>query len=146
MDFSDLKILVVDDELPSRMLISTLLEKEFNSVVKCLSNGKETIEYLRKHSTDLLILDLQMPEMDGYTTLVHIRSMDDCRDLPVIPCTALSSRELLINMKNLNITDYIVKPIIKKTFLDKISHVLHTIMIKKNMNIAKLNKMSANVG
>jgi CheY-like chemotaxis protein len=139
MDFSELSVMVLDDELPSRQLISTLIEKEFKAKVSNVANPKDAFEIMKTDKPDLLILDLQMPVMDGYTALVHIRTTDYLKDLSVIPCTALSSKELILNLYKLNITDYILKPINRKTLIEKVGNALQAVQIKKNLDAAKKN-------
>lgn len=133
MEYSNLKILVVDDELPSRQLMSSIIKMSFNSEVLVASNPKEAFELLKNENPDLLLLDLQMPVMDGYSFLVHLRSLKEFKELPVIPCTALSSKQLLVNLVKLDISDYIMKPILKDTFVKKLNNTLQSISIAKNL-------------
>ncbi len=137
MDFSNLKILILDDELPSRQLMSSIIDMSFKSQVLSAANPKDAFEILKKENPDLLLLDLQMPVMDGYSFLVHLRSLTEYKKLPVIPCTALSSKQLLVNLVKLDIKDYIMKPILKDTFVKKLNDTLQSISIKKNLDEAK---------
>lgn len=134
MEFQNIKILVVDDELTTRKLISSIIEMQFKSEVLTAANPKEAFEILNNTNPDLLILDMQMPVMDGYTFLVHLRSLSKFKKLPVIPCTALSSKQLLVNLIKLDISDYIVKPILKDSFISKLNNTLQSIAIKKNLD------------
>ncbi len=79
------KILIVEDEENARILYKEELEKEGFDVL-CSSNGTDAIELLGKEQCDLVILDLQMPQMDGIETLGKILTKK--RDLPIIIYTA----------------------------------------------------------
>ncbi len=79
------KILLVEDEENERLLYKEELEKEGFDVV-CSSNGVDAVEMVAKEKCDLVILDLQMPQMDGIETLGKILTKK--RDLPIIIYTA----------------------------------------------------------
>jgi two-component system sensor histidine kinase/response regulator len=133
MDYSNLKVLVVDDDMGTLQLISTLLFHEFNLNVRTATSAKEAFDMMNEDKPDLLILDMQMPVMDGYTAIVHIRSDVILKDISIIPCTALNHKDLILSLRRLNIQDYIVKPIIRKTFFAKIGNELNNITMKKNL-------------
>lgn len=80
-------ILVVEDTHLSLQLLDFFLRKD-NHVVLKAHNGLEAIDCLQKNRVDLVITDINMPEMDGFSLLERMRANDQYRDLPVIVLTA----------------------------------------------------------
>lgn len=117
-------VLVVDDDKANRMLMKKLIETFFYASVTTANNPKEAFEALTKISPKLIILDMQMPVMDGYTALKHIRSFDATRDTPVIAYTALGNTELLAELVKWNISDFIKKPTTTEIIVKKVSPFL----------------------
>ena len=125
MDFSKHTILIVDDESAFRKFLRKIIEKEFNANVVEAINPKEGFLYLNDNTPSLIILDMEMPVMDGFTALKRLRTMPDKRNIPVIACTALSSRELFLSLFDLKISDYIIKPSNSDAILAKIGRILN---------------------
>lgn len=117
-------VLIVDDDNLFRQFVKYILEKKLNIFVKEVKTPQEAFEYLQSNLPDLILLDMEMPEMDGYTFLFKIRHDPKYKDIPVIPCTALASKELFASTLRLGITDYILKPTNDKTLLDKVTRAL----------------------
>lgn len=83
-----LSIIVADDNAVNRMVLCRLLEEDGHSVVT-MSNGKEVVEYLAKHDASVILMDLQMPVLDGISAVRKIRAMPGTRSTtPVIAATA----------------------------------------------------------
>jgi CheY-like chemotaxis protein len=80
-------VLVVEDDLPTRELLRRLLIKEEWGVTEA-ANGQEALGRLRAGRPDLILLDLMMPEMDGFQLLEELRKHQEWRDIPVIVVTA----------------------------------------------------------
>lgn len=88
-----LSVVVADDNAINRMVLSRMLEEDGHKVVT-MSNGKEVVEYLPNHNVSVVLMDLQMPVMDGMTALRQIRAMRGSRGtVPVIAVTANVIRE-----------------------------------------------------
>lgn len=103
------KVLVVDDEEHIVNLVKLTLESDFE--VFGAYSGKEALENAKKHSPDLILLDIMMPEMDGYEVMRAMRKDDDLKKIPVIFLTAKG--EWNDKMKALALggsADYITKP------------------------------------
>jgi len=103
------KILVVDDEPITRKMVSSLLERK-QFTVGIAENGKDCLEKLIEFKPDLVLLDVMMPEMDGYETCRAIRSNPDTASLPVIMLTALDTVEQKIKGFEVGADDYLPKP------------------------------------
>jgi signal transduction histidine kinase/CheY-like chemotaxis protein len=88
--------LVVDDEEPARKMLTQILEKERWNVVQA-ENGLEALERIAKHRPDLILLDLVMPNMNGYQFLAELRTHEKWRSIPIIVVTAkdMSTEERL---------------------------------------------------
>ncbi len=99
------KILVADDEAAIRSLLKEFLEME-QYLVYTAKNGMEAMEGL-KYQPDLIILDVNMPDMDGYTVCEKIRSYVDC---PILFLTARTQEQDRVNGFRAGGDDYIVKP------------------------------------
>ncbi len=117
------KILLVDDEPELRTAVKIRLEVEGYKVIPA-SNGKECLELARTENPDLIILDLMMPVMDGYTALRRLKEDPDLSHIPVI---ILSIKEK-IKMEGLFISDlvedYVEKPFETEELLTKVRAVL----------------------
>lgn len=101
-------LLVAEDDQFYANLYRTKLEKEGFGVVVA-SNGRETLELLRKSNPNLIILDLVMPEMDGFEVLKKLREEKDLRDVPVIILSNLGQPEDIERAKELGVFKYIIK-------------------------------------
>ncbi|MBU0683436.1 MAG: response regulator [Candidatus Omnitrophota bacterium] len=117
------KILVVDD---NQDLIETLKVrlKAFGYIVVTALDGVECLEKCRLESPDLILLDILMPNMDGFKTLEELRNNVRTKNVPVIMLTAKSQLSDVTRATNFGIADYIVKPFDYRIMLEKIKRVL----------------------
>jgi CheY-like chemotaxis protein/two-component sensor histidine kinase len=81
------RVMVVDDDPASRDMISRLLAKESCAVIEA-ANGREAIDHIRSQRVDLILLDLAMPEMDGFEVIRELERREEWRGIPVIVITA----------------------------------------------------------
>ncbi len=109
LDADQFHILVVDDNANNRDLLSRQLERE-NYRVSTAINGKQALEMIGAEGYDLILLDLLMPEMDGYQVLQELKSTDIWRDLPVIMISANEEIEQVIQCIAMGADDYLAKP------------------------------------
>ena len=91
------RVVVVDDTSDARRLIRRILQSQGDFEIFEASNGREGIEMVTKELPDLVILDLMMPEMDGYAVIDELRSKPETANIPVIVATA---KELTIDEKS----------------------------------------------
>ncbi len=103
------KILVVDDNESNRNMLSRRLQRQGHRV-KLAENGKRALEMLREEDFDLVLLDVMMPEMDGYQVLEHLHADDKLRGLPVIMISALDQLDTVVKSIELGAEDYLPKP------------------------------------
>lgn len=107
-------ILVVDDNKNNRDLLSSQLRK-YNHTISTAINGREALEMIKKNEYDLILLDLLMPEIDGYQVLKNIKE-NAKKYLPVIMISALDEIENIIRCIEIGAEDYLPKPF-NKTLL-----------------------------
>lgn len=103
------KILVVDDENLIRQLMSALLSP-FGEV-SVVESGAEALEHAEKYNPDLIVLDVQMPEMDGYEVCKRLKANEKTASIPVVFLTANSTNEDEERGLEIGATDFIRKPI-----------------------------------
>jgi DNA-binding response OmpR family regulator/predicted Ser/Thr protein kinase len=102
-------LLVVDDIEENRGVLKRRLEREGHSVVTA-ENGKRALEAMAKEPFDIVLLDVMMPEMDGYETLGEIKGDEKTRDIPVIMISALDDIASIVRCIERGAEDYLPKP------------------------------------
>jgi len=102
-------ILVVDDDFLNRILLSTNL-REDGYTVELAENGRQALEMLAAQPFDVVLLDLLMPEMDGYQVLEQIKADSAWRNIPVIVVSSLDEMESILRCIEMGATDYLPKP------------------------------------
>lgn len=119
---ANLKILLVEDNPMNQNLVQRVLES-FGAVVEVAKNGRVAIDMVQKKSYQLILMDLQMPEMDGYSATQFIRN-DLNNDTPIIACTA----DVMLNEKEkcfeIGMNGYLAKPYKAKDLIKAINSVL----------------------
>jgi adenylate cyclase len=104
------RLLVVDDNKVNRLLLTRSLEQQGHKVASA-ENGRVALEMLRKESFDLLLLDMEMPEMDGFQVLEQLAGDLHLRDLPVIVTSSLEGVANIVRCIELGAEDYLSKPV-----------------------------------
>jgi adenylate cyclase len=103
-------LLVVDDNKVNRILLARGLEGQGHKV-ETAENGKQALEKLRKDSFDLVLLDIEMPEMDGYQVLEICLQDSELRDIPIIMTSSLDEIDSVVKCVELGAEDYLNKPV-----------------------------------
>lgn len=116
------KVMVVDDENDVVELIKFMLEKDGHEVVTA-NNGREALERVEPAKPDLIILDIMMPEIDGYTVNTRLQEKDDTRSIPVIILTAKGQMRDLFALGS-NVVAFMEKPFDPKGLREKIRELL----------------------
>jgi adenylate cyclase len=104
------RLLVVDDNKVNRLLLSRNLEL-LGHRVAAVENGRIALERLRREPFDLALLDIEMPEMDGFQVLEQIRGDLALRDVPVIVTSSLEGIDNIVRCIELGAEDYLPKPV-----------------------------------
>jgi adenylate cyclase len=102
-------ILVVDDDAVNRQMLSTLLAREGHRV-ETAQHGRQALDMLRAGPFDVVLLDIVMPEMDGYEVLAQIKEDPALRHLPVIMITALDEVDSAVKCIEMGADDHLAKP------------------------------------
>jgi CheY-like chemotaxis protein len=116
-------ILVIDDELSIRMLLENFLSKDFR--VTSAADGLAALEWLEGNLPELIICDIQMPQMDGYEFLEKVRQRGYTRHTPVIMLSAAESSKDRIKCYKFGAQDFLVKPFNPEELSE---------LIRKNLN------------
>jgi adenylate cyclase len=103
------KILIADDDPNNRDLLRRRLECEGHEVVETKS-GVEILAYLKDQHCDLVLLDIMMPDMDGFQTLARLKQHPQLRELPVIMISALDELRSVVRCIEMGAEDYLPKP------------------------------------
>jgi adenylate cyclase len=104
------RLLVVDDNKVNRLLLTRSLELHGHSVASA-ENGRVALEMLRREGFDLVLLDMEMPEMDGFQVLEQLVNDRQLRDLPVIVTSSLEGVTNVVRCIELGAEDYLTKPV-----------------------------------
>lgn len=118
-------VLVVEDNPVNQLVVANMLQN-LGLTVKTANNGREALEVLEDHTFDLVLMDCQMPEMDGYQTTAHIRRhrRQQLAEIPIIALTANAMIEDRERCLNAGMSDYLSKPVSLEILRDKLVHWL----------------------
>jgi CheY-like chemotaxis protein len=116
-------IIIVDDQPAIRRTLSGLFSGEGYNVLTA-SNGLECIRIIREKKPDLVLMDLNMPMMDGMKTVAIIRSFEDVCNIPIAIITAYGDKSTVIEMKEKKVDDFIAKPFEVLDLLSRVAKIL----------------------
>jgi type IV pilus assembly protein PilB len=123
------RVLVTDDEPVTRMLLKRLLRREGFDVLEA-ATGQQAIDIAMRERPDLLIIDLNMPEMNGYEAIGRLRTDDEMAALPILVLTADESAGVERRVLELGADDYIVKPFDPEVLLSRVNAVFRRLKVK----------------
>jgi DNA-binding response OmpR family regulator len=102
-------ILVIDDELSIRILLENYLKKDYNVVTK--NDGMDALKWMEEGNIpDLIVADIQMPNLDGYEFIKNIRASGFFKHIPIVMLSGIESSSEKVKCLKLGADDYIVKP------------------------------------
>jgi len=150
------QILVVDDNRVNRIKLSRSLEQQGHAVALA-EHGQQALDMLAQRSFDLVLLDIIMPEMDGYQVLERIKSDSVLRDIPVIVISAVDEIDSAVRCIEMGAEDYLPKPfnpvllrarlnacLGKKRLRDlEKAYLQQEVMLRQSEKLATLGKLSA---
>ena len=117
------RILIVDDTLKNVQVLGTILRKE-NYQINVAQNGLQALEMVEKVKPDLILLDVMMPELDGFETCKRLKTSSDTKDIPVIFLTAKTETDDLVRGFEVGAVDYVTKPFNPYELLERVhTHV-----------------------
>jgi PAS domain S-box-containing protein len=134
--YAGFKLLIVDDHAHNLFTLRTLIAAHMDAVVLEATSGQEAIDLTHRHpDIDLIILDVQMPEMDGFQTASMLKLRKRTRDIPIIFLTAaFKSEEFQRRGFAVGAVDYLLKPIEDNLLINKISTYFRLIEKERGLN------------
>jgi two-component system NtrC family sensor kinase len=136
-------ILAVDDDAKILRITETILEKE-GYCVNLAQTGQEALHILQESKIDLILLDVMLPDADGYSLCKSIKGKEETRDIPVILLTALDGIDNKVRGLDVGACDYLVKPFMQKELLARIrSHLRERELAKEIKTLYDVEKRRA---
>ncbi len=123
-DFSEKTVMVVDDSVTVRKVTSRFLEREGFRVITA-KDGVEALQVLQDHVPDVMLLDIEMPRMDGFEVAKNIRTSSRLKDLPIIMITSRTGEKHRERAFSLGVNKYLGKPYQEDLLLSNIQELLH---------------------
>ncbi len=117
------QILLVEDNVMNRRLAQFLLKSE-GYIVYEATNGREALELVKAHAPDLILMDLQLPELDGFTTTQILKQDATTKDIPIVALTAYAMTGDAERALEAGCDGYITKPFDKQGFLETVASYL----------------------
>ena len=127
---SDYKILIVDDVVSNVLLLKILLTNEKFQVCTA-SNGNMCIEMAKSEHPDLILLDVMMPELNGFDTAVILKKDPETLDIPIIFLTALNNPNDLVKGFQVGANDFLTKPFNKEELVMRVMHQIQLVAAKR---------------
>jgi CheY-like chemotaxis protein len=122
-----IRLLLVDDADDNRLLIRAFLKRSRCQILEAI-NGEESLRMLQEHPVDLVLMDMQMPVMDGFEATRRIRAWEQTLNRPAVPIIALTAhamKEDVTRAIEAGCTLHLTKPITKSVLLESIERCLH---------------------
>lgn len=120
MELSKYNVLAVDD-IPLNLLLVQKMLSKFNFRIRTATNGREALEAVAQDRPHLILLDLMMPEIDGYEVLRRLKADPETADIRVIILSALNSNEDIVKGFDLGANDFLTKPISMEKLLNVVA-------------------------
>lgn len=117
-----IKILLAEDYKHSQIIVTRLLKKNTFENIVVVENGEDAYKMAQQEDFDLILMDMQMPIMNGFEATEKIRQIDKYKDIPIIALTAFAMKGDREKCLEAGATDYIPKPIDSKEFIEKVKY------------------------
>ncbi len=135
-------ILVIDDDLTTQVLAKRSLENAgFRTLLA--SNGREGLELFEQSSPDLILLDVEMPEMDGFTACKKLRAMQQGKNTPILMITGLDDIDSIQNAYSIGATDFATKPVNWTIMVYRVRYLLRASIVFKALEASKVRLAKA---
>ena len=123
-------ILVVDDIDDNILLLNTVLSRVKYKVISA-TRGAEALEKINMTNPDLILLDVMMPDIDGFEVLCRLKEDPEHRNIPVVMLTALHDDDDVVEANNIGAADYITKPFKTDELLERVNRQIRLIAEKR---------------
>ncbi len=127
------KILVVDDVVANLKYVAKTLEESYDVV--CSKSGEKAIAYLEEKTVDLILLDIMMPEMDGFEVLRILKINPKTAAIPIILLTAEQDKELELKGLSFGAQDFISKPFVPEIMIARVERILELFTLRKYLEL-----------
>ena len=124
-------ILVVDDDMQTLETMRIYLENY--GKVATVMGGRQALEHVRLFPVDIILLDVDMPIMDGFATLEQLRNIEKCINVPIVLVTGKTDKHTILNSFVMGVDGYLAKPVSKDNLVNKLQEVYQA----KNNKIGK---------
>ena len=124
------KIVICDDDKDIVRALQIYLSNR-NYELLCAYTGREALDFVKKGDVSLVLLDIMMPEMDGYEVLQHLKSNPETNNIPVIIMSALSDMQSIVKGYQLGATEYVTKPFQREELVKRVAHRYELFSIKR---------------
>ena len=124
-------ILIVDDNKTNLAAAKSALADTYKTTA--VISGAQALKFLEKNTADLILLDINMPEMDGFEVMEHIRHMENCGNIPIIFLTADNEPETETRCLEAGALDFIAKPFVTPVMLSRIGRILELEDLRKSL-------------
>ena len=125
------KILVVDDEEGLRIAIDAMLSLEGHTVIHA-EDGEQALESIKKNLPDVVVCDIEMPKLKGFDVLAELRENPALSQIPIIFLTGKTHISYLVQSMQLNVNDFLTKPVNRDELIAAIDIQLRKISAKKD--------------
>lgn len=119
------KVMVVDDEPENQLLINVILSTEGYEVIG-VEQGRETVDRAREEQPDLILLDVMLPDLNGFKVFEALREDEATRHIPVVMLSALTQRWDVEKAVSLGVNDYLTKPFEPEDLVARVEANLRT--------------------
>jgi diguanylate cyclase (GGDEF)-like protein len=136
------QVLIIDDDITTQVLASQFLE---NAGFRTLSatNGQQGLEIFEQSNPDIILLDVEMPEMDGFAVCKKLRAMRQGKNIPILMITGLDDVASIQNAYGLGATDFATKPVNWEIMVYRVRYLLRASMVVKALEASKIRLAKA---
>lgn len=124
-------ILIVDDDAINLRIAQRILSKSYDT--SCVDSGEGALEFLKTTTPDLILLDLHMPQMDGFEVMEKMKQIGVLEDVPVVFLTADSDRDTEIQGFQAGASDFITKPFVAEIMMQRVNRILELSRLQKHL-------------
>ena len=136
---SEYKILIVDDVMSNVLLLKVLLTNE-KFAIATASNGHQALEQTKKEKPDLILLDVMMPDMNGFEVAQRLKADPETAGIPIIFLTALNSTTDIVKGFQVGASDFVSKPFNKEELIIRVIHQI-SLVAAKRMIVSKTEEL-----
>jgi DNA-binding response OmpR family regulator len=137
------QIMVVDDDPDTVSILARHLQREGFAAIEAIS-GAECLRFVHDHRVDVILLDLMMPEMDGFQVCRALKENPDTAEIPVIMITARDDLDARAEGMRLGVSDFLAKPVFRRQLANRIRAQLEVIAATRATEAALSNLEQAN--